>query len=156
MNATVNCDTGIPINPSPDSTPRPTAKLSPITSSGNSAVNTDRYTNSKISAISAAVANEIHSKSRSAAAIWSLNVAGGPVTCAVTVEPSKTRAAISRTACTDSAAAGSPKVPATPTGRYHACRSALTAWVSVTGSANKSCTNNTWRVSARNCFTSSS
>ncbi|VBA31254.1 hypothetical protein LAUMK35_04977 [Mycobacterium pseudokansasii] len=42
MNATVNCETGIPISPSAESTPRPTARLSPITSSGSNAVNTDR------------------------------------------------------------------------------------------------------------------
>ena len=42
MKATVNCETGIPNSPSTDSTPRPTARLMPITSRGNSAVNTDR------------------------------------------------------------------------------------------------------------------
>ena len=35
-------DTGMPASPSADSTPRPTARLSPMTSSGDSAVNTDR------------------------------------------------------------------------------------------------------------------
>ena len=42
MKATVNCDTGMPSSPSAESSPRPTARLMPITSSGNSAVNTDR------------------------------------------------------------------------------------------------------------------
>ena len=42
MKATVNWETGMPISPRADSTPRPTARLNPITSSGNSAVNTDR------------------------------------------------------------------------------------------------------------------
>ncbi|SKS34217.1 Uncharacterised protein [Mycobacteroides abscessus subsp. abscessus] len=50
----------------------------------------------------------------------------------------------SRTACTDSAAVGSPSVPATPTGRYQALPSPLTAWVLVTGSASRSWTSRTW------------
>ncbi|CNI05571.1 Uncharacterised protein [Mycobacteroides abscessus subsp. abscessus] len=69
MNATVNCETGMPISPSAESTPRPTARLIPITSSGSSAVNTDRYTISRISAISPAVAIEMNTRSCSAEAI---------------------------------------------------------------------------------------
>src|SRR5690625_6433420 len=88
----------------------------------------------------AAVAIEINSRSCSAAAIMSLNVAGGPVTCAVVDEPANTSAVMSRTAWTDSAAVGSPSVPLTPTGRYHDVPSALTAWARVTGSASRSCT----------------
>ncbi|SLA80075.1 Uncharacterised protein [Mycobacteroides abscessus subsp. abscessus] len=42
MNATVNCDTGIPSSPSADKTPRPTPRLTPITNNGTSAVNSDR------------------------------------------------------------------------------------------------------------------
>ncbi|SKK90324.1 Uncharacterised protein [Mycobacteroides abscessus subsp. massiliense] len=138
MNATVNCETGIPSWPRAESTPRPTTRLTAITSSGSSAVNTERYTMSRIAAIRPAVAIEISTRSCSAAAIWSLNVAGGPVTYAVIVEPANTSAAMSRTACTDSAAAGSPRVPATPTGRNQALRSALTACVAVIGSASRS------------------
>ena len=86
-------------------------------------------------------------------AIWSLNVDGGPVTYAVVVEPANSSAVMARTAVTDSAAAGSPRVPATPTGRYHALRSLLMARASVTGSASKSCTNRTCFVSARSRVT---
>ena len=57
----------------------------------------------------------------------SLNVAGGPVTCVVVVEPVNTSAVMSRTAFRDSAAVGSPSVPVIPTGRYQALRSALRA-----------------------------
>ncbi len=42
MNATVNCETGMPSCPNADKTPRPTARLSPMTSKGNNAVNNDR------------------------------------------------------------------------------------------------------------------
>ncbi|VBA31255.1 hypothetical protein LAUMK35_04978 [Mycobacterium pseudokansasii] len=84
------------------------------------------------------VAIEISSRSCSAEAIMSLNVAGGPVTCAVTVDPANTSAAMLRTAFTDSAAVGSPSVPVTPTGRYQALRSGLRACASVTGSASRS------------------
>ncbi|SHX23446.1 Uncharacterised protein [Mycobacteroides abscessus subsp. abscessus] len=150
MNATVNCETGSPDSPSAESTPRPTAKLSPITSSGSSAVNSDRYTMSRISAISPAVAIDTNSKSCSAEEIWSLNVAAGPVTWALTPDPVNTAVVMSRTAPTDSAAVGSPSAPAMPTGRYQAFPSRLTAWVRVTGSASRSCTSSTWAWSARN------
>ena len=85
----------------------------------------------------------------------SLKVAGGPVTCTVVVEPVNTSAAMSRTAFTDSAAVGSPRVPATPTGRYQALRSTLTAWASVIGSDSRSCTSRTWSPSVCNRRTSS-
>ena len=127
MKATVNWETGMPISPSAESTPRPTARLSPITSSGNNAVNTDRYTISRITAMTAAVAMEISSRSCSAEAIMSLKVAGGPVTWTVVVEPVNTSAAMSRTAFTDSEAVGSPRVPVTPAVRDQALRVALTA-----------------------------
>ena len=42
MNAMVNCETGTPCMPSTESTPRPTAMLTPITSSGSSAVISER------------------------------------------------------------------------------------------------------------------
>ena len=138
------------------STPRPTARFTPITNSGSSAVNTDRYTISRINAISPTVAIEISSRSCSAESIMSLNVVGGPVTDAVTDEPVNTFATMWRTACTGFRGGGIAQRAGHATGRYHALPSRLTAWVAVTGSASRFCTSKTWPVSARSRDTSCS
>ena len=42
MNATVNCETGMPSSPNADMTPAGYGEMIPMTRSGSNAVNTDR------------------------------------------------------------------------------------------------------------------